>query len=247
MTDVGGTELTMSGAGGSYQSETVWPGSAGGILTNIPIPEYQRPINMSGNGGSTIHCNVPDVAMAANNILVLVTGANGVQNHSAVAGTSCAAALWAGFTALVNQQAALQGKPSMGFMNPAIYGIGEGNLCPSCFHDITSGNNTNSRSPMLYSAEAGFDLCTGWGTPNGANLINALVGFSGPIFVDFNYIGLTQNGTYLHPYKTLAGGTKAVRPGGVIFIANGGHSVETMTITKPLKITANDGAATVGE
>ena len=44
----------------------------------------------------------------------------------------------------------------------------------ACFHDITTGNNTNLYSPNLYYAVAGYDLCTGWGTPTGSNLINVL-------------------------------------------------------------------------
>jgi hypothetical protein len=40
--------------------------------------------------------------------------------------------------------------------------------------DITSGNNTNSVSPTNFFAVPGYDLCTGWGTPNGTNLINLL-------------------------------------------------------------------------
>ena len=246
MTDIGGTDLSMNGAGVSWQSETVWPGSAGGILSTVPIPYYQKPINMSANGGSTTLCNVPDVSMPANYILVVFTGTNGVRNYSAVGGTSCAAPLWAGYAALVNQQAAAQGKPPVGFLNPAIYSIAEGPLYSSCFNDVTSGNNVNSRSPTLYYAQPGYDLCTGWGTPKGANLINALVGFSGPVFVDFNYIGSVQNGTYLYPFKTLAQGTNAVSYGGTVFIITGGSSLETMTISKPMTITASDGAATIG-
>jgi subtilase family serine protease len=246
MSDVGGTDLAMNGTGASWQSETVWPGSAGGILTNVPIPEYQRTINMSGNGGSTTHANVPDVAMPANYILVVYTDNSGNRHYSPVGGTSCAAPLWAGFTALVNQQAAALGKPSVGFMNPAIYNIGQSPIYTSCFHDITVGNNTNSRSPTLYYAHSGFDLCTGWGSPNGASLINALVSFGGGVYVDFNYTGSVQNGTYLCPFKTLAQGVTAVSSGGTIFVITGGSSAETMTITKPMNITAQDGAATVG-
>jgi subtilase family serine protease len=246
MTCVGGTDLSMNGAGVSYQSETVWPGSAGGILTNVPIPYYQKPVNMVAAGGSATHCNVPDVAMPANYILVVYTGNNGVQHYSGVGGTSCAAPLWAGFTALVNQQAVASGKPSVGFMNPALYNIAEGPFYSQCFNDITSGNNTNSRSPTLYFAQTGFDLCTGWGTPKGASMINALVEFSGPVFVNFNYTGAIQNGTYLYPFKTLAQGTNAVSYGGTVFIITGGSSSETMTIKKPMTITASDGASTVG-
>ena len=88
-------------------------------------------------------------------------------------GTSCAAPLWAGFTALVNQQAAAAGQATVGFLNPALYAIGKGASYTSNFHDITTGNNFSSSSPSKFSAVAGYDLCTGWGTPNGTNLINA--------------------------------------------------------------------------
>ena len=91
------------------------------------------------------------------------------------AGTSLAAPLWAGLLALANQQAAANGQPPVGFVNPALYAIGKSASYHSCFHDITTGSNTNSSSPTKYQAVAGYDLCTGWGTPIGANLIPALL------------------------------------------------------------------------
>jgi xanthomonalisin len=69
---------------------------------------------------------------------------------------------------LVNQQSLGHGKATLGFINPAIYTIGLGKSYASNFHDITSGSNGT------YSTEQGFDLVTGWGSPNGAALINAL-------------------------------------------------------------------------
>jgi hypothetical protein len=65
--------------------------------------------------------------------------------------------------------------PAVGFINPAIYAIAAGSDYDSCFHDITSGNNTWSESPNLFYAENNYDLCTGLGTMNGTSLINALV------------------------------------------------------------------------
>ena len=77
--------------------------------------------------------------------------------------------------ALVNQQAAANGQPPIGFVNPALYAIGKSTNYQSCFHDITTGNNTNSSSPTKYYATAGYDLCTGWGTMIGSNLMQALL------------------------------------------------------------------------
>ena len=174
VTQVGGTNLKTTGAGGPYLSETVWNdgggiGSSGGVSSNFSIPPWQLGINMTANKGSTTMRNVPDVALAASNVYVR---ADGVDKAN-VRGTSCAAPLWAGFTALVNQQSAANGKPPVGFLNPAIYTIGTGTTYSACFHDTTIGNNGTSTK---YPAVGGYDLCTGWGTPNGTNLINALVG-----------------------------------------------------------------------
>jgi len=76
--------------------------------------------------------------------------------------------------ALVNQQAASNGNV-VGFLNPAIYAIGQSSNYTNCFHDIITGNTTNFiYNTSNYFAVPGYDLCTGWGTPNGSNLINTL-------------------------------------------------------------------------
>ncbi|MEI6655190.1 MAG: YDG domain-containing protein, partial [Verrucomicrobiota bacterium] len=184
ITEVGGTTLTTSGAGGAFVSEKVWNwglqgtsyvGSSGGSSTYYAIPSWQQTTSMATNQGSTTKRNVPDVALTGDN--VYVTYHNGTTATTGVfGGTSCAAPLWAGFTALVNQQAATNGRASVGFLNPALYAIGSGASYTSTFHDTTTGNNFNSSSPSKFSAVTGYDLCTGWGTPNGTSLINALAG-----------------------------------------------------------------------
>jgi hypothetical protein len=181
ITIVGGTTLSTTGPGGSWTSETVWNwgyssssggyiGSSGGVSTYYSIPTWQQSVSMTASLGSTTMRNIPDVAMAADGVWVIYS--NGLSGS--FGGTSCATPLWAAFTALVNQQAAAGGKPSVGFINPAIYALGTGPNYAATFHDITTGNNTTSASPSKYYAVPGYDLCTGWGTPNGAALINAL-------------------------------------------------------------------------
>jgi uncharacterized repeat protein (TIGR01451 family) len=179
ITQVGGTTLSTSGPVGSYQSETVWnwgngTGSSGGVSTYYKIPSWQVPLSMTANGGSTTYRNIPDVALTGDNVYVVYN--NG--SSGSVGGTSCAAPLWAGFTALINQQAALAAKPPVGFLNPALYSMANTAGYASNFHDITTGNNTSGSSPSKYYAVAGYDLCTGLGTPNGTNLINALAPLS---------------------------------------------------------------------
>ena len=126
---------------------------------------------MTLNGGSTTMRNVPDVALTADNVWVIYE--NG--NSDWFGGTSCAAPLWAGFIAL-GQPAGGRYRPCPGrLFNPALYTIASSAKYTNCFHDITTGNNEWSGSPSLFVATAGYDLCTGLGTPNGTNLINALV------------------------------------------------------------------------
>ncbi|MGA2138690.1 MAG: protease pro-enzyme activation domain-containing protein [Verrucomicrobiia bacterium] len=183
ITIVGGTTLTTTGPVGPWVSETVWNwgvevggtedgiGSSGGISTSYAIPSWQQGVDMSGNGGSTTMRNIPDVALTADNVYVIAD--NGTE-YTGVGGTSCASPLWAAFTALVNQQAAANGKPAVGFMNPAVYLIGTELDYAADFQDITTGNNAWIGSPNQFLAVAGYDLCTGWGTPTGSNLVNAL-------------------------------------------------------------------------
>jgi Pro-kumamolisin, activation domain/Subtilase family len=174
ITQVGGTTLTTD-AGGNYLSETAWNrgngiGTGGGISPTVTVPAWQLGVDMTLNHGSTERRNIPDVALTAENVYVKY----GNGNATPVGGTSCAAPLWAGMAALINQQAAQAGQPPAGFLNPALYALGRGNNYAAALHDIVTGNNTNTASPNNYPAVAGYDLCTGWGTPNGTNFINAL-------------------------------------------------------------------------
>jgi hypothetical protein len=70
-----------------------------------------------------------------------------------------------------------------------------------------------------------------------------------PVWVDFNYTGATQNGSYAAPYKTLANGVSAVATGGTIAI-NGSiqpsTSTETPVLSKVLSIIGVPGPALIG-
>jgi uncharacterized repeat protein (TIGR01451 family) len=176
---VGGTSLTTTGPGGAWTSESVWNrggsgqtlgGSGGGISTVYPIPSWQSAVDMTTNHGSTTMRNLPDVSAVAEDVWVAYD--NG--SSETVGGTSCSTPLWAAFLALVNQQAASFGRPPVGFINPAIYKIGLSPGYATNFHDVTVGSNTNAGSPTQFLAVRGYDLCTGWGSPIGQNLINAL-------------------------------------------------------------------------
>jgi kumamolisin len=183
----GGTALTASN--GQRQSEVVWNDQAsgggatgGGVSAVFPLPTWQanagvpssatqkkhkKSTQQDGEGATTPETakkaagtggrGVPDVAGDASpetGYQILVDG-----EQEIVGGTSAVAPLWAGLIALLNQQL---GK-NVGFLNPQIYPMGE-----APFFDITSGNNG------AFSAGAGWDPCTGLGSPNGQLLLKSL-------------------------------------------------------------------------
>ena len=191
ITQVGGTTLTTTGPGGAWSSETVWnwgsgSGSGGGISSYYTIPSWQAGVSMAGNQGSTTHRNLPDVALTADSVYAYSD--NG--SAGAIGGTSCAAPLWAGLTALANQLADMSGQASVGLINSSVYKVGASDVYAQDFHDITTGDNTWSSSPSQFYAVSGYDLCTGWGTPAGQGLINALVG-QGSVVTDA--LGIISN------------------------------------------------------
>ena len=206
ITVVGGTTLTTSGPGGAWVAEKVWNwgsqngtyvGSSGGVSSYYGLPTWQSGISMAANGGSTAHRNLPDVALTADNILVYY----GNGSSGTLGGTSCAAPLWAAVTALMNQQALAAGRSTMGFLNPALYALAKGSSYPATFHDITTGNNFSSSSPAAFAAVAGYDLATGWGTPAGAALINALTGPPDPLGVSPT-VGFVATGPVGGPFNS---------------------------------------------
>ena len=168
ITVVGGTDLTTSGPGGTWVSESGWVGSGGGWNTQSPIPNYQVPVITSLNQGSSSFRNIPDVSMEANTDNYFC--ANG-SCTTGIGGTSLSSPRWAGFMALANQQA--NGHP-IGFLNTTVYALGQTSSYANLFHDITTGNDFNSSSPNMFSAETGYDLVTGWGSPMGQAMLNIL-------------------------------------------------------------------------
>ncbi len=167
ITSVGGTDLTTSSAAGPWASETAWSSGGGGItVNNFPIPSWQVAAAAACSKCSQTLRNGPDVSANAN-YTFYVCADQRACSENLYGGTSFAAPMWAGFLALVNQQAVSNGQPTLGFVNPALYNILAGSSYGTDFHDITSGSNG-------FPATVGFDLATGIGTPNGQALVNSL-------------------------------------------------------------------------
>ena len=153
----GGTRLLASDA--AISRETVWnvnrfSASGGGISDSFGVPRFQRNAHVqpSTNPGHRVGRGVPDIAGNADPSTGYAVRVDG--QDTAIGGTSAVAPLWAGLIALINQ---IRGH-RVGFLNPLLYSrlAGTGAL-----HDITVGNNG------AYQATAGWDPCTGLGTPDG--------------------------------------------------------------------------------
>ena len=171
LTSVGGTDLDTSSAGGPWSSETAWVDGGGGISPDkFAIPSWQTTTANGCSACSKTYRNGPDVSANAN-FTFYVCADQTTCTANEYGGTSFAAPMWAGYLALVNQQAVANGNKTVGFINPSLYTIGLGSNYDTDFHDITSGSNG-------YSATVGYDLVTGWGSPNGSGLISALAGSS---------------------------------------------------------------------
>lgn len=251
---VGGTDLTTNGAGGPWASETAWADSSGGPADNgFAIPSWQVGVANSSNQASTTTRNLPDVAAEGNFDNYLCDQGSCAGDWG---GTSFAAPRWAGFLALTNQQVVANGNSTLGFLNPIIYPIAEGSNYTSDFHDITSGNNNNGKGKS-YNAVTGYDLVTGWGSPNGQNLINALAGSESPSFTlsdSPSSLTITQGGaggTSTITVNDLGGFTGSVTltasglPSGVTAVFNPNPTSTTSILTLTASGSATTGTFTV--
>ncbi len=188
ITAVGGTALFLNDDG-TYSHESGWEdplegaGGGGGLSAY-----YHRPTWQTGPGTSSQYSNgmreVPDVSANADALTgyaIYDSSSAGQDNGcdptsngpdgcwTVIGGTSAAAPLWASITLLGDQAAQQKKLPPLGFLNPALYRVGGAAASPGPYHDVTTGGN------LLYPATNGYDLSTGWGTPDGRILIPELL------------------------------------------------------------------------
>jgi len=181
VTGVGGTHLAADPQTGTYLGETAWNdsygASGGGFSVIYPRPNFQQDLVQRKSRG------VPDVAYNGDvngGVLVVWSSSGSGSNQVFIfGGTSAGSPQWAGITALGNQMAGHR----LGFLNKAIYRIGESGSYTRAFHDIVIGNNTvvetnSSGKPVTilgYATQRGWDPVTGWGSPNVARLLPLLI------------------------------------------------------------------------
>jgi subtilase family serine protease len=178
VTGVGGTNLFFGSAtnadpNGVYQGEAVWNdgfgAGGGGISLIFPTPEYQEGLSALVRPPLQKERGVPDVAYNAGVVggVIVHLGFAGVPTgYYIFGGTSAGAPQWAGVIADINQLVGHQ----VGFLNNRLYKLGKKSRLP--FHDIIFGNNAFN-GVAGFNAGPGWDLATGWGTPNLGNLLSS--------------------------------------------------------------------------
>ena len=159
----GGTHLEAKN--GAISLETVWNthdgwATGGGVSEIFKLPVYQKQAGVpkAANPGGKSGRGVPDVAGNGDSetgYRILVDGVAAV-----VGGTSAVAPLWAGLIARLNQAKGTR----LGFVHTRLYTTG----ASKGFRDIVQGDNG------AYKARAGWDPCTGLGSPDGEGLRKTL-------------------------------------------------------------------------
>jgi kumamolisin len=200
-TGVGGTSLTT----GPFH-EDVWGGhgfinggGGGGVSILFRKPSWQRGPGVIRSGlssktkcgGKTMYCReVPDISFNADPDTGYVIHDG---NWDIVGGTSAAAPLMAAFTADANTFSLAKGGTRMGFANPFLYH--EASADPAMFHDVTTGNNSVLSPPGRYHAAARYDMASGWGSIDVAQMATDLS----------NY---TRSATKVHLTRITAGASR---------------------------------------
>ena len=148
---VGGTTLTTD-TSSNYVSETTWPYGGGGVSKYEPKPSWQSSLTGSFR-------QVPDVAFDADwdkSGIAYYLGASGTRQagYYVNGGTSLASPLFVGAWARLESA----NNNTIGFAPKALYAY----AATFPFHDVTTGQNGPTAS--YYSAKAGYDNATGWGS-----------------------------------------------------------------------------------
>jgi subtilase family serine protease len=174
--------------------------TGGGISMLYSRPSFQDKTpdsytTLFGNSVSVTGRTTPDVSFNSASVGGVLAYLGFLGRWAVFGGTSAASPAWAAIIALLNQA---NGDP-VGFITPTIYalaesshGFGFGFFGP--FHDITSGENSDTAGANTYcfpgfsppfcvsnfdgfTAAHGYDLTTGWGTPNVSAFIQGIQQF----------------------------------------------------------------------
>jgi subtilase family serine protease len=158
---VGGTTLTLASSSGGYGGESGWAGSGGGQSPFEYEPAYQHSVQAIGAR------TTPDVSMLADpspGVWIYDSWTEG-PGWYAIGGTSLSCPMWAGLIAIANQgRGFLYGYGSLDGPTQTLPALYVKAMSSGDFNDITTGSNGG------YTAQGGYDMVTGLGSPRSASL-----------------------------------------------------------------------------
>jgi subtilase family serine protease len=229
----------------------LWAGGGGASVI------FSKPAWQTGVAGIPAdgHRDVPDVSLTAAShdgyiVCMLSSCAAGKGQFYLIGGTSASTPAFSGMLALVRQKVGAR----LGLVNQKLYALAAVQSALSCdgsststtpnsgcvFYDTTTGNNSvpgltgYGTVSANYRAGAGFDLATGLGSVNAANLVNQ--------WANANRIATTTTltvnpttfgaGSGTTVSVTVAANSGGGTPTGTVALLNGsGQTVRTLTLS----------------
>ncbi len=156
---VGGTSLSLS-PDGTYQGESVWTFSSGGVSLYESEPAYQGTVQSTGRRST------PDVSFDGDpntGVSVYMTDpSTGVGSWSQIGGTSLGAPAWAAIVAIADQGRELAGKGTLDGATETMTALYS--LPASDFHAVAATTGVSA----------------GLGSPIGSSVVNGLVAYGTP-------------------------------------------------------------------
>jgi hypothetical protein len=150
---------------GSQFDLAPYDATGGGVSDTFSRPPFQADAGVLpiSRNDDNVRRGIPDVAGMVAMTGFFIAGSGGWEG----VGTSAVSPLYAGLVATIN---AFLGR-NIGFLNPTLYRHG-----PQICNDVTVGNNDSGLTPdaPFYTADIGWDACTGWGSLDGMRLLAAL-------------------------------------------------------------------------
>ena len=176
LTAVGGTRLTLTPSN-QRRDEVVWNdlrwtsasngggAGGGGFASHSPRPPFQQGLGLPGDGRA-----VPDVAAAASSFpgWAVVLGGHWELDG----GTSAAAPLVASAMAVLSSDLQRRHLPPIGPADGLFYYLAAHS--PSALWDVVHGNNGFFRHVPAHYAKRGYDLASGLGVPQFAQIARLL-------------------------------------------------------------------------
>jgi subtilase family serine protease len=178
------TDMSFTTTSGS-RTEAIWnepfiqAAGGGGLSVVFQTPAFQNSISQSILNGAR---GLPDISWNAavdGGVLVYLGFLGSSSGFYIFGGTSASTPQLAGLIALTNQVADMSHKQHVGWLNPLLYKLPSSafnDIVPQTFGTVTIADNSLYGSGISgYPATTGYDLATGFGSPNGDNFVYDLV------------------------------------------------------------------------